>query len=727
MKQYIIHQAINWSALMLTAGCAAVAQDTKKQDIKDSVFTTQPVTVTATRSATETLHVPLAVSIIPKEVIANRRGYGLDEALALVPGVLTQSRAGNHDVRIVIRGFGARGAGERSNAGTSRGIRVYLDGIPETEPDGRTAFDMIDLSGASSIEVLRSNASALWGNAAGGVVSISSVPASDSPFIEAQSQSGSFGLLKNSLRAGTLTDFGKAFVSFNNTSFDGWREHSRSANTQFNAGLVNQSGARTKFGVFLTGASNIFRIPGPLNQPQFDANPQQAQNDTLVYKPTYVARDEHRFNRLGRIGATFEHSLSQSTSVAGMAFLQTKYLQRSERNTFRDFNRYHTGGNIMLKNTMTISDDISSNFLVGADEQYQDGALLFYSLKNGGRDTLRTNKREGANNFGVFVQEELGFGEQFGVSAGARYDNITYYSEDFLKPGFSEERTYTRVTPKFGVSYRFSAEHTLYFNLGGGIEVPAGNETDPVTTFGEDTLRVINPLLEPIRSTTFELGYKTLFNTDLLFGNATVAADAAAFLISVMNDIIPYRGGRFYFTAGETRRAGAELGLSVRWANGITLYGSATYTNSVYVRYLIDSVHYDKNAAGKFSDFKGKKVAGIPDFFTNWRVRYEPDFLAGIYAEADAKFMGEYFADDANTLSVSSYAILDISAGFNLKLSEELGIQGYVRAANLTNERYVASAWINPDRPATVPPAYLEPGLPANYTAGITLRWSPEK
>ena len=87
-----------------------------------------------------------------------------------------QARYGTSDVRIAIRGFGARGAGDRSNAGTSRGVRVLLDGMPETEPDGRTSFDNIDLASAEGIDVIRSNASALWGNAAGGVISVSTVP-----------------------------------------------------------------------------------------------------------------------------------------------------------------------------------------------------------------------------------------------------------------------------------------------------------------------------------------------------------------------------------------------------------------------------------------------------------------------------------------------------------------------------------------------------------------------
>ena len=117
-----------------------------------------PFAVRATRSTQSSFTAPLAITHIDKSQFAGTSGFGLNDALGNVPGVLVQSRYGTSDVRIAIRGFGARGAGDRSNAGTSRGVRVLLDGMPETEPDGRTSFDNIDLAAAEGIDVIRSNA-----------------------------------------------------------------------------------------------------------------------------------------------------------------------------------------------------------------------------------------------------------------------------------------------------------------------------------------------------------------------------------------------------------------------------------------------------------------------------------------------------------------------------------------------------------------------------------------
>ncbi|HSE52208.1 MAG TPA: Plug domain-containing protein, partial [Gemmatimonadales bacterium] len=152
---------------MVLGGAEAVSAQEKPVPPKDTVFVLPGLSVTSTRHAASPLTLPFALSRIEARDWQGSRGYGLEGALAKVPGVLVQSRYGTSDIRLVIRGFGARGAGDRSNAGTSRGIRVLLDGFPETEPDGRTSFDGIDLASASAIEVIRSNASSLYGNAAG--------------------------------------------------------------------------------------------------------------------------------------------------------------------------------------------------------------------------------------------------------------------------------------------------------------------------------------------------------------------------------------------------------------------------------------------------------------------------------------------------------------------------------------------------------------------------------
>jgi iron complex outermembrane receptor protein len=231
-----IHQErinIMRQSLLLAAACllwAGQFQVALAQAEDDSVrYMFDPVTITGTRMDHSWIQMPLSLTVVGATELATPKGYGLDEVLSFVPGVLAQSRYGNQDVRLTIRGFGARGAGERSNSGTTRGIRILSNGFPETEPDGRTSLDLVDISGAGSVEVLRSNASSLYGNAAGGIVNITSNTTFADPYSTFRESFGSFGFHKEYLSGGAFLGDGRMYYSFGNTTFDGWRDHSKSS------------------------------------------------------------------------------------------------------------------------------------------------------------------------------------------------------------------------------------------------------------------------------------------------------------------------------------------------------------------------------------------------------------------------------------------------------------------------------------------------------------------
>ncbi len=695
-----------------------------------AVFRLREIIITAERKESTPVESPLAVTTVGARDLAVIRGYGLDEALQQVPGLLAQSRAGSQDIRLTIRGFGARGAGERSNTGTARGIRLLIDGIPETEPDGRTAFDLVDLESAGRIEIVRSNASALWGNASGGVINIVSDLGFDVPSARYQAAAGSFGFRRDYARAGALLGPGRALISLSNTRFEGWRAHSRSAQTSFTGVVDAPLGGATRLRVNAAAASNFFQIPGPLTRAQFDADPRQAQADTANYKPSYVQRDERRFNRIGKLGAAVEHDIDASNRLSAMLFAEPKILQRSERNTFRDFTRYHLGGSLMFRNRSVFAGELRNSLQAGIDEAYQDGAILFYTLANGqrgsGASALQQNKREGANAAGVFLQDELAIGAHAAILAGVRWDAVTYYAENFIDPSTDDRKTFARATPKLGFSWCFTPDQSVYANVGGGIEVPAGNETDPPATFGQDTVTALNPLLEPIVSTTWEAGtkHRMTFDGGLL---EAFAYDAALYLIDVRNDIIPYSGGRFYFTAGRTRRAGFELGGRAGIRGGFGVQASLSLSSNRYREYLVDSVHY-KNP-GSFADYGGNRMAGVPEYFYTLQCSWTPSFLDVLTASATLRGVGSSYANDANTITVDRYAILSAAVSFDdLPLVDpRLRLRGFVSLQNIFDAKYAASAFINPDMDRSGKnPIYLEPGAPRSFAGSLEVKWVVE-
>ncbi len=675
-----------------------------------------PLSVTASRTPVSIFDVPLAITLVSPRELRRRRGVSLDEALSLVPGVLAQSRSGGGDVRISIRGFGSRGAGDRSNAGTARGVRILIDGIPETEPDGRTALDLVDLALVEGVEVVRSNASALYGNAAGGVIELSTVPAFGARTTTLQAQGGSFGLQRFIARSAAPVGRGTAWAGVASTHLDGWRAHSQSDRTTLLGGVAAPVGDRTSLAILLAGGNDRFQIPGPLTRAQADATPGAAN-------ATYASRDERRYNRIARLGTTLEHRLDSARTVSGMLFVSPKILQRSERGTYRDFTRYHVGGNVVYRQSHPLGERARGRFAAGVDEAFQDGAILFYNLTPQGTrgTTVRDDKREGANNTGVFLEEQITLGERLLVSLGARYDAIGYYYENYLTPAIDASRTFTRTTPKVGVTWKASPTHSFYASVGGGVEVPAGNETDPASTFGQDTVTALNPLLEPIRSTTYEIGTKRL----VVFGGEarmlrSAGYDVALYDTEVRNEIVPYRGGRFYFTAGQVRRQGAELGISLGAAGGVQARGALTLNRHRYTQYVVDSVHY--GVPGRFADYSGNRVVGVPSVHYGASLSWSPAPLPGVRLEGGISSVGRYFADDANQVDVPGYSLLNATLGYDspLALRGGLGVRGFVSVNNLGDRRYVGSAFLNPDVVGGVPVAF-EPGRPRELVVGLTV------
>ena len=696
-------------------GSEALAQ---RPETRDSAQALPAVTVSATRSPSRILTTPLAVTKIETPELRSVNGFGLDDALSRVPGVIAQSRYGTSDIRLMIRGFGARGAGDRSNSGTSRGVRVLVDGFPETEPDGRTAFDQLDLAATAGVEVIRSNASALWGNAAGGVVNVITMPGAEAPAFEAQTIVGGLGLARYAVRTSApVGASGVLWANFTNTSFDGWRDHSDARRALVNGGATGRVGDATRLGFYFSAANNLMHVPGPLTQAQVDEDPNQAN-------PTYLQRDERRYNRVGRLGVSIDHAVSSTFSLSSMLYVNPKYLQRSERNTFRDFTRYHVGGNLIAR-TAFPAGGTRSVLTLGVDEAYQDGAILFYNLTPTGDrgNTLTDNKGEGANNFGVFLQDELSVNSRLTLLLGARYDVVAYHYKSFMPspPVASDHRSFSRVSPKLGLNWLVGASRSVYASVGGGIEVPAGNETDPTPGAPPSLL---NPLLDAIRSTSYEVGFKAMPSLSG-GGRVSVGYDIALYDIEVDNEIVPYNGGRYYLTAAKARRQGAEVGLNVQSAVGLFANGAFTFSNNTYRDYVVDSAVIfptDPTKVGKFADYSGNDVVGVPNTLANVELGMEVPGYRALRVKAGVEHSGEYFADDANRVRVPSFTTLNLTAELRDPIVVFRGVRvgGFVSVKNVTDKDYIGSAFLNPDLVGGAPAAF-EPGTPRALIVSLSL------
>src|SRR5713226_1071155 len=156
------------------------------------------VVVTATRAPQPSLEIPASIDrIYGDELREGRQQVNLSESLGRVPGIVVQNRQNYaQDLQISSRGFGSR-----STFGV-RGIRLIADGIPATMPDGQGQAATFALGSAERIEVLRGPFSALYGNAAGGVIAVETMDGPEVPTGEASLLLGSYQTRRSALKFG---------------------------------------------------------------------------------------------------------------------------------------------------------------------------------------------------------------------------------------------------------------------------------------------------------------------------------------------------------------------------------------------------------------------------------------------------------------------------------------------------------------------------------------------
>jgi iron complex outermembrane receptor protein len=248
--------------------------------------TLETTVVTATRTERAALDVPASVDVIERgEVRDAQWRVNLSESLARVPGVVALNRQNYaQDLQISIRGFGAR-----STFGV-RGVRLYLDGIPASQPDGQGQVSNFPLDAVDRIEVLRGPFSALYGNSSGGVIAMTTRVGPSEPTAEGTVAAGSYGTWRTGLSFARGGSVASISVDGSRFSTEGFREHSQATRDVVNL----RAAAHTPLGQLRVSANGLdmpdSMDPLGLTRVQFEDDPRQAAPQALQFNTRKSAR-----------------------------------------------------------------------------------------------------------------------------------------------------------------------------------------------------------------------------------------------------------------------------------------------------------------------------------------------------------------------------------------------------------------------------------------------------
>ncbi|HZY09733.1 MAG TPA: TonB-dependent receptor, partial [Bacteroidota bacterium] len=627
----------------------------ENQEGNDTVKTYKidEVVITGTRTTKKIIDVPYSIERIDADQYKFARKVAVGDILGEIPGLFLQSRYGNHDVRISIRGFGSR-----SNSGI-RGVRILLDGIPESEPDGQTRIEAIDFHSVGTIEVVKGNSSSLYTNAPGGVINFINDVHFPQSFASSFRDIGSFGLQNSGFKTGIRSEHYRFLTTYNYHAAKGFRGHSEDnwhiVNTVLETSPQDFSHLYI-YGYFVDG---LIRLPGSLTKSDFEKDPFQPNNRD-------VSRDAKRVTKKGRVGIRFDTFFGEdhNNELDLIAYGTIKYFERTAR-TYRLFNRSGVGASARFVNHAALFGK-ANEFSIGGDLFFQSGPIEEYDNINGTKgDVLQGVTEEGLVNTGFYFQNSLSIIDNtMDFLLTGRYDKIIFDIKNQTLQVQNAVRRFEAFTPKAALNYKFTPTIAVYTSYGLGYDTPSGNEVDNYPTSSNPT-SIINPDLQAQKSKNFELGIKGNILSPEALTFRKVYFDFTFFNIIIDDEIVPFEvfGDVFYRNAGRTNRTGLELGANVEIVKDVTMKSSYTFSHFTYDSYTAQTIELDAlgNIITTDKSFVGNSVPSVPKHNLSISATYEHKFVDPLigFIKLNYVHVSGLYVDDENSDKTSGYNLVN--------------------------------------------------------------------
>lgn len=690
------------------------SQENEVSRVDTLEYETDEVVVTATRVKKKIIDIPYPVVRLKNTEYKFDRKVSISDVMGTVPGLFMQSRYGNHDVRISIRGFGSR-----SNTGI-RGVRILLDDIPESEPDGQTRIEAIDFNSLGSIEIVKGNSSSLYTNAPGGVVNFISDINFPSSFFVNYNEIGDFGLRRNGIKVGIRTDNLGFVASYTYHNYKGYREHSQDFWHIFNSFLETNPGEHSNLQTMFYFADGLIRLPGSQTREEYEMNPNVAAQRELDF-------DFRRISKKGRLGLRYSTAFGETynNELEITTYGTIKYFERAQRD-YRIMNRYGLGASVRWVNE-SVFFGLDNEFSLGSDLLYQAGPIEGYDNIGGQRDDInKTLTDETIDNTGVFFQNSTGLiKNKMSLLITGRYDKVVFDQKNQVNQYQNDVRRFEDFTPKAALNYKLTPYIAFYTSYGLSFDSPAGNEMDNYFFLlrPQDPNKLLNPDLKAQESKNFEIGVKgNIISESLFLGN--IVFELTLFNSIIENEIIPFEVNTdvFYRNAAKTNRTGLEAGFDAEVIPGLNLKTAYTYSKFKYDKYLLESAKLD--SLGNFyfttTDFSGNIVPSVPEHNLVASISYTKsifNFITG-YVKVTSVNISEMHVDDANSDKAASYSLLNFNLGFDMVFNRfNILISGGMN--NISNEKYVSFININ-----STSDRFYEAGEPKSYFASMNIGYN---
>lgn len=673
------------------------------EDLTQDVTVLPTLHVEATRTDTTYLQTPASVFRIDAPQVDTSSQVNLTEVVKGIPSLQLRNRENYaQDLQLSMRGFGAR-----STFGV-RGIRLYVDGIPATMPDGQGQTSNIDLSSLDHVEVLTGPFSSLYGNSSGGTILTSTKEGQGKDSIELSYSGGSH----DKSRAGLVLQGGAKganepsyVISSSYFDTDGYREHSGAEKVLNNAKLSWNLDDGSK----INWVTNYVKIhaddPQGLTHDQWNANPKQ---QVPFLKQFNVRKDIEQT----QTGVTWSKPINDKNELYAMAYLGSRQVTQYQSipKSTQDASINHAGGVIdferdyygadfrwtgkeLLPNT-TLSVGVA---LDAMDEDRKGFENFNADGMYGVKGKLRRDEDNTLWNIDPYLQASWQFLPNLRLDTGVRYSNVHYKSEDnYLSNGDDSGKTdYDKVLPSAALSWQILPELMAYMSYAKGFETPTFTEM----AYRPDGESGFNFDLTASTSDTYETGLKSQNQ----LGDFTLAV----FQTKTKDDIVSAgnSNGRSTFrNADKTLREGLEFAWNKKLWRDLTATASYTYLDATF--------DADIPALGSIAQIpSGNAIPGIAKNQAYASLAWQPSH--GLYGGIDVQYMDKVYVNDTNSDAAPSYSVTSANVGYAWVMGD-WKVNSFARVDNLFDKNYAGSVIVNDGNGR-----YFEPADGRNWSAGL--------
>ncbi len=624
-----------------------------------STVTLDEIFLKATKIVTPRLELPYTLSALNfSNTQQIYQQLSLQEYLGAVPGLFSLNSTNYaQDLRISIRGFGAR------SAFGIRGIKIIVDGIPETTPDGQGQLDNLPLGLIQNLEILRGPSASLYGNASGGVIYINTLDSMDTESTRFRTTFGSYGLQTFQLTTQLKNQKTTALLYLNKTNSDGYRGNSGLEQNLFNAKIKHVFNPKSSVNIQINYTNSPrAEDSGGLTLDEAKADRVQARKRNIDYD-TFESVDQFK------IGLNWIQSFGSQWKLESYGFYSTRDFYGKlpfENGGIIDLYRNYYG----LGSRLTYKDQrgtLLHSLQLGTETAIQRDQRDRYQNLKGSQGNLTFSQEESFGGLGFYVLDELKW-EKVLLRTSLRFDHQNVGADSVI-----ENQIYSVLNPSLGLSYSLTKQQRIFFNFSTSFETPTLSELSS----RPNGLEGLNLDLAPSRAINYEIGWKALRNNGRL--------EANVFYIESSNEILPYEleafpGRSFYRNTGATQRIGLEV------------YGYYQLKNWQLELSMTQAKYQFKGTKENPSNLEGKQLPGIPG--SQFFIQFGYQSLKAWQLQLSLEHIGDFFANNNNTVKISAYQKVRLQGkkAFNFSWGEIFVFGGI---QNLLNTQYFDNIRLN--------------------------------